>query len=52
MERLEISATRSTPHVIFDPEQGVMSMKGDAYPENAASFFRPVLDWFKNLTQV
>lgn len=42
---LMIEATRSTPHVHFDPDTGVLRMRGEAYPENAMLFYQPVLEW-------
>lgn len=45
MNRLELSATASTPAVLADPEQGLLELRGDSYPENSFQFFSPLLEW-------
>jgi hypothetical protein len=45
MERLIIEQTKATPHINFDPDQGVLSIKGQSYPENAFKFYETVLQW-------
>lgn len=45
MNRLELSATASTPAVLADPELGLLELRGDSYPENSFQFFTPVLEW-------
>ncbi|MBI5248525.1 MAG: DUF1987 domain-containing protein [Desulfomonile tiedjei] len=47
MENLVLEATKSSPSIFFDAEKGVLEIKGKSYPENAAKFFSPVLDWLK-----
>lgn len=42
---LSLQASQSTPAVETDYEQGIMTMRGDSYPENSFEFFGPVLDW-------
>lgn len=42
---LNMPASQSTPEVSTDLAQGVMTMRGDSYPENSFEFFGPVLDW-------
>ncbi|MFC3853754.1 biofilm regulation phosphoprotein SiaC [Salinispirillum marinum] len=42
---LSLQASQSTPAVETDFEQGIMTMRGDSYPENSFEFFGPVLDW-------
>lgn len=42
---LNLSASQSTPEVSTDLAQGIMTMRGDSYPENSFEFFGPVLDW-------
>ncbi len=47
MERLQIEKTLSTPEVDFDPFSGKLKMQGESYPENAAKFYQPVLQWIE-----
>ena len=47
MEPLIIQATRSSPFVLFDPGNQRFEVKGHSYPENAALFYKPVLDWLE-----
>ena len=43
--RLDVPATISSPEVLADPEQGLISLAGESYPENAFEFFRPLGEW-------
>ncbi len=45
MDDLRIEATKSTPGILFDAQRGVLGIKGKSYPENAAKFYGPVLEW-------
>lgn len=48
MEKLVISGTKSTPDVNFDPDQNILSIKGQSYPENPFAFYEPLLGWVKD----
>jgi len=48
MKDLTISATQSTPEVRTDSEQGILSMRGDSYPENTFELFGPVIQWVED----
>lgn len=48
MERLYIEETKSSPEVDFNPEMGVLKIKGQSYPENAFKFYEPLFDWIDN----
>ncbi|MGY5956047.1 DUF1987 domain-containing protein [Kosakonia sp. BK9b] len=41
---IELAATAATPEVKFDFAAQRLLLKGEAYPENAAAFFRPLLE--------
>ncbi|MBE9607685.1 DUF1987 domain-containing protein [Acetobacteraceae bacterium H6797] len=43
MERITLAATDRSPMVDFDFEGGALRLEGEAYPEDAASFFGPLL---------
>jgi len=45
LKDLKLSATNSTPEVLFSPKSGTFQIKGRSYPENVLSFFQPVIDW-------
>ncbi|HEY0231792.1 MAG TPA: DUF1987 domain-containing protein [Dokdonella sp.] len=45
IEKLQRSATASTPTIDFDPHSGVLRLSGESYPENAFEYFRPLLAW-------
>ena len=47
MKPLKIAATRSTPLVDFDASTAVLRIEGESYPEDAAKFYLPLLDWLK-----
>lgn len=36
-----------TPQITFKPETGELLIKGRSLPENAESFYQPVLDWME-----
>lgn len=43
MRELNLSSTKNTPEVRFN--YGRLEMHGEAFPENASDFFRPLLEW-------
>lgn len=45
MEKLSIEDTKSTPKVILDPENNIIFLQGQSYPENAFKFYEPILKW-------
>ena len=44
MDNLFIAATATSPEVDFRFDQNLLSLKGASYPENAASFYSPVIE--------
>lgn len=44
MEKIFIEPTRTTPQISFDPDQGVLEMKGRSSPENSIQFYQRILD--------
>lgn len=42
MSDLYVKATRQSPEVDFRFSENLLSLKGEAYPENAVSFFTPL----------
>ena len=47
MERLFLKESKSTPFVDFDADKDILIIKGQAYPEDAFQFFKPLLEWLK-----
>ncbi|GBF34721.1 Fe-S oxidoreductase [Desulfocucumis palustris] len=48
MEKLIIEKTKSSPYIFFNPEERLLKIYGESFPENAAKFYAPVLDWVKD----
>ena len=44
MEKVFIEPTRTTPLVKFDPDAGILEMKGRSSPENSIEFYQKILD--------
>lgn len=44
MEKVFVEPTRTTPLVKFDPDEGLLEMKGRSSPENSIQFYQKVLD--------
>ena len=45
MKNLHIEATKYTPDINLDVQQGLLSLSGKSYPENTFDFYQPVLEW-------
>ncbi|HLO67680.1 MAG TPA: biofilm regulation phosphoprotein SiaC [Holophaga sp.] len=45
LDDLTLEATASSPAVEARAAQGLLRIRGEAYPENAFAFFSPVLAW-------
>jgi hypothetical protein len=48
MNPLLVNGTEDTPTVNFDKAKGVFEISGRSLPEDAAGFFKPVLDWLES----
>ncbi|AET70748.1 protein of unknown function (DUF1987) [Desulfosporosinus orientis DSM 765] len=49
MEKLLFEPTKATPMIDFDPDKGILIIKGQSYPENAFKFYDPVFTWIDTL---
>lgn len=47
MESITIDGTQKTPTVNFDPDKGVVEIKGRSIPENSIEFYKPLVDWLE-----
>ncbi len=45
MENLHIEATKYTPEIKLDADNGLLSFAGKSYPENTFDFYQPTLEW-------
>ncbi|MBI4647060.1 MAG: DUF1987 family protein [Bacteroidia bacterium] len=45
MEPILIEATNRTPYVCFDSDKNIFIIEGRSYPEDAFSFYQPILNW-------
>lgn len=43
MEKVFIEPTRTTPLINFDPDEGLLEMKGRSSPENSIQFYHAVM---------
>lgn len=50
MENIVIEGTSTTPAVKFFPKLGKFELSGRSIPENAAEFFKPLLDSLEQYT--
>ena len=44
MEEYYIEATKSSPEISFDPDENTLTIKGESYPENSFSFYKPIFE--------
>ena len=49
MEKLIIKESLNNPKVILDPAKKRYEISGKSFPENAKSFYQPVIDWVKTV---
>lgn len=47
VHKLEIQESIDTPYICLDPETGICKIIGKSYPEDIASFYTQVEDWFE-----
>lgn len=45
VQNLTIAASQSSPSVMADWECGVITMRGESYPENSFSLYEKILEW-------
>jgi len=51
MEKIFIEPTRVTPLVNFDPDKGLLEIKGRSSPENSILFYQKILDGLDDFAQ-
>ncbi|HEX2977184.1 MAG TPA: DUF1987 domain-containing protein [Bacteroidales bacterium] len=50
MEKLFISATKSTPEIRFSPDENQFLIQGISSPEDVRALYYPVIAWFKRFS--
>ena len=45
LENYIIQEEDDTPEMFLDPKEGIIRFKGKSIPENAVSFYKPIIDW-------
>ena len=45
--KLELTETRDTPYIIFDPEHNHFEISGNSLPEDSTKFFEPIFEWIE-----
>ncbi|MDT8400894.1 MAG: DUF1987 domain-containing protein [Bacteroidales bacterium] len=45
--KLHIPETKSAPEIDFNPDDGMLILKGKSIPENATKLYEPVIEWLK-----
>lgn len=48
MENLIIDKTNETPYVELNVQKGIFTIEGRSLPENAITFYTPILSWLKS----
>lgn len=51
MQDLIIKGAKSTPAIEFRAEEGMLSIRGESYPEHAVKFYEPVLQWIREFLE-
>ncbi len=52
MEKIQIEPTRVTPLISFDPEEGLLEMKGRSSPENSIQFYQSIIDALEDYANI
>jgi hypothetical protein len=45
LEKYIIQEEEDTPEIFLDSSDGIIRFKGKSIPENAVSFYKPIIDW-------
>jgi len=47
MQKLFIEKTRTTPEIIFSPDENIFSISGMSSPEDVRAMYYPVIEWIQ-----
>lgn len=48
MSEYRSEPTNDSPEIVLNSTEGTFKIAGKSFPENSASIYEPVLDWFKD----
>ncbi len=51
MKTLKIDRKEESPQVIFDKEKGLFEISGRSLPEDANTFYEPILSWLEEYSR-
>lgn len=51
MEPFKVTGTSQYPHIVLDKNAGKFEFAGNSLPEDAKSFYDPVIQWLENYSQ-
>jgi len=51
MQNLQIQKTFETPLINFDPNEGVLEIKGRSISDSIVRFYKPILEWIDQYSQ-
>ncbi len=46
-DKLSIDPQKTKPKILFLPEEGLMEIQGESYPENSVEFYEPIMAWLE-----
>ena len=49
MRKLIINSTSNSPNILFEPGEYRFEISGESRPENASVFYKPAIEWVKEL---
>jgi len=52
MENLILNETEDTPHVVLDIDNNEYAIEGRSLPEDAMSFYSPIINWLKEFKTI
>lgn len=52
MEAITIEESSKTPYIFMDPEQGIIEIKGRSIPENSIEFYKPLIEWLTEYSEL
>jgi hypothetical protein len=51
MEPISIEGSPKTPSIKFNPENGILEIRGRSIPENSIEFYKPLVDWLDDYSK-
>ncbi|TAF66009.1 MAG: DUF1987 domain-containing protein [Cytophagales bacterium] len=51
LDVINLEGTEDTPKIILDKNNGIFEISGRSLPEDAADFYKPVLEWLEEYSK-